>query len=80
MDQTQSIYADLLINKVLTQGLLGNLTSESDVCEKSSFGQTPSSSYSNFSYIHIFVMSTHMAILIRMKLPLKTATPGLTLT
>lgn len=33
MDPTQSIYADLLINKVLTQGLLGNLTSEFDVCK-----------------------------------------------
>lgn len=33
MDPTQSIHADLLINKVLTQGLLGNLTSEFDVCK-----------------------------------------------
>jgi hypothetical protein len=32
MDSTQSIHADLLINKVLTQGLLGNLTSEFDIC------------------------------------------------
>lgn len=41
MDQTQSIYADLLISKVLAQGLLGTLTSESDICEKSAFRPTP---------------------------------------
>lgn len=35
MDPTQSIYADALINKVLTQGLLGQLTSELDICVKS---------------------------------------------
>jgi len=35
MDPTQSIYADALINKVLTQGLLGQLTAELDICAKS---------------------------------------------
>ncbi|CAI6370277.1 unnamed protein product [Macrosiphum euphorbiae] len=41
MKQTQYIYSESLINKVLTQGLLETLTSESDICEKSSFRQTP---------------------------------------
>jgi len=35
MDPTQSIYADALINKVLTLGLLGHLTAELDICAKS---------------------------------------------
>jgi len=52
MNETQYIYAESLINKVLTQGLLGTLTSESDICEKSSFRQTPLSSYSNYSYVY----------------------------
>lgn len=35
MDPTQNIYAEALINKVLTQGLLGQLTPELDICAKS---------------------------------------------
>ncbi|XP_025420503.1 uncharacterized protein LOC112690666 [Sipha flava] len=58
MDPTQSIHADLLINKVLTQGLLGNLTSEFDICNKSTvqqhfenqnLSQIPTN-FSNYSY------------------------------
>lgn len=52
MNQTQYIHAESLINKILTQGLLGTLTSESDICKKSSFKQTPLNSYSNYSYIY----------------------------
>lgn len=34
MNPTQSIYADAFINKVITQGLLGHLTPELDICAK----------------------------------------------
>lgn len=48
----QSIYAGLLLNKVLTQGLLGTLTLESDISDKSALKLTPLNSYPNYSYIY----------------------------
>lgn len=63
MDPTQSIYADALINKVLTQGLLGHLTPELDICankstvpvpqnyEVQNFSQLPM--YPNYSYNYL---------------------------
>jgi len=62
MDPTQSIYADALITKVLTQGLLGHLTAELDICAKSTV-QVPQNyedqnliqfpMYPNYSYNYL---------------------------
>jgi len=62
MDPTQSIYADALINKVLTQGLLGHLTAELDICAKSTVPVTQNYEdqnliqfpmYPNYSYNYL---------------------------